>query len=150
MDFRRSNPFDAPKIARLEERCFPDPWSERDIQDLICTEGAMCFSAVDGDRLIAYVTGRIIAPEGEIYRVAVDPEYRQRGIGYRLLDYAAKCARGDGLEVLFLEVRSKNLPALALYRAYGFKKIGERRGYYKNPTDDAIVMLKANKQDLIN
>ena len=148
MDFRRSNPFDAPKIARLEERCFPDPWSERDIQDLICTEGAMCFSAVDGDRLIAYVTGRIIAPEGEIYRVAVDPEYRQRGIGYRLLDYAVKTSKGQGLERLFLEVRSRNLPAVKLYTAYGFKQIGTRKNYYKNPTDDALIMLRAHSADM--
>ena len=150
MDFRRSTPSDVTEIAVAEAAIFPDPWSERDISDTIMHEGAMCFSAIKDGRLVAYVLGRIIPPEGEIYRVAVLPEYRERGIGYRLLDYAAKCARGDGLEVLFLEVRSKNLPALALYRAYGFKKIGERRGYYKNPPDDAIVMLKASKQDLIN
>lgn len=150
MDFRRSNPFDAPKIARLEELCFPDPWSERDIQDLICTEGAMCFSAVDGDRLIAYVTGRIIAPEGEIYRVAVDPEYRQRGIGYRLLDYAMKTSRGDGLETTFLEVRVSNIAARNLYTAYGFKEVSIRKSYYKNPTEDAVIMLKASRVDLEN
>ena len=150
MDFRRSNPFDAPKIARLEEKCFPDPWSERDIQDLICTKGAMCFSAVDGDRLIAYVTGRIIAPEGEIYRVAVDPEYRQRGIGYRLLDYAMKTSRGDGLETTFLEVRVGNIAARNLYTAYGFKEVSIRKNYYKNPTEDAVIMLKASRVDLEN
>ena len=150
MEFRRSTPSDVTEIARAEASIFPDPWSERDISDTIMHEGAMCFSAIKDGRLVAYVLGRIIPPEGEIYRVAVLPEYRQRGIGYRLLDFAAKTSRGDGLEVLFLEVRSSNLPAIALYRAYGFKKIGMRKNYYKNPTDDAIVMLKANKQDLIN
>lgn len=150
MEFRRSTPSDVTEIARAEASIFPDPWSERDISDTIMHEGAMCFSAIKDGRLVAYVLGRIIPPEGEIYRVAVLPEYRQRGIGYRLLDFAAKTSRGDGLEVLFLEVRSSNLPAIALYRAYGFKKIGMRKNYYKNPTDDAIVMLKASKEDLIN
>ena len=150
MDFRRSTPSDVSEIAKAEALIFPDPWSERDISDTLTHEGAMCFSAIKDGKLVAYVLGRIIPPEGEIYRVAVLPEYRQRGIGYRLLDYAAKCAHGDGLEVLFLEVRSKNLPAIALYRAYGFKKVGLRKGYYKNPADDAIVMLKASRQDLIN
>ena len=148
MEFRRSIPKDATGIAKLEEEIFSDAWSYRDIQDLICTEGGMCFTAVDGDEVIAYVIGRLIAPEGEIYRVAVAPHKRQRGIGYRLLDYAVKTSKGQGLERLFLEVRSKNVPAINLYRAYGFKEIGTRKNYYKDPQDDAIVMLKAHSVDM--
>lgn len=148
MDFRRSVPADATGIARLEEEIFSDPWSYRDVQDLICTEGSMCFTALDGDEVIAYVIGRLIAPEGEIYRVAVKPEKRQRGIGYRLLDYAVKTSKGHGLERLFLEVRSRNLPAIKLYTAYGFKQIGLRKNYYKNPTDDALIMLRAHSDDM--
>lgn len=148
MDFRRSIPQDATGISELEDMIFNDAWSYRDIQDLICTEGGMCFSAVEGDKVIAYVIGRLIAPEGEIYRVAVAPEKRQRGIGYRLLDYAVKTSKGQGLERLFLEVRSQNIPAIKLYTAYGFKKIGTRKNYYKNPQDDAIIMLRANPCDL--
>lgn len=147
MEFRRATALDAPQIARIEELVFPDPWSERDITDLISTEGAMCFVATDGGRVAAYVTGRLIAPEGEIYRVAVLPEYRRRGIGYRLLDYSMKTSRGRGLETTFLEVRSQNVAARALYMAYGFRQIGVRKNYYKNPTDDAIVMLRASAAD---
>ena len=84
MDFRRAIPADATGIAALEEKIFSDAWSYRDVQDLICTEGSMCFTAIDGGEVIAYVIGRLIAPEGEIYRVAVAPHKRQRGIGYRL------------------------------------------------------------------
>ena len=148
MDFRRSVPADATGIAKLEEEIFSDPWSYRDVQDLICTEGSMCFTAIDGGEVIAYVIGRLIAPEGEIYRVAVKPEKRQRGIGYRLLDYAVKTSKGHGLERLFLEVRSRNLPAVKLYTAYGFKQIGLRKNYYKDPADDALVMLKAHSADM--
>ena len=148
MDFRRSIPADATGIAALEQEIFSDAWSYRDIQDLICTEGGMCFTAIDGGEVIAYVIGRLIAPEGEIYRVAVAPHKRQRGIGYRLLDYAVKTSKGQGLERLFLEVRSKNVPAIRLYTAYGFKEIGIRKNYYKNPDDDAIVMLRAHSMDM--
>ena len=90
MDFRRSIPADATGISEMEDIIFSDAWSYRDVQDLICTEGSMCFSAVENGKVVAYVLGRLIAPEGEIYRVAVMPEKRQRGIGYRLLDYAVK------------------------------------------------------------
>ena len=148
MDFRRSIPADATGIAALEEEIFSDAWSYRDIQDLICTEGGMCFTAIEDGKVIAYVIGRLIAPEGEIYRVAVAPHKRQRGIGYRLLDYAVKTSKGHGLERLFLEVRSKNIPAIRLYTAYGFKEIGTRKNYYKDPQDDAIVMLRAHSMDM--
>jgi len=142
MDFRRARPEDARGIEAIELSVFPDSWSYRDIVDLISTEGAMCFSAVDNGRVIAYVLGRIIPPEGEIYRVAVLPEYRRRGIAYRLLDYAMKTSRGAGLECTFLEVRSKNTTAISLYTAYGFSEVGRRKDYYRDPTDDAIVMLR--------
>ncbi len=150
MDFRRAIPADAVGIAELEAAIFPDPWDYRSIVDLIVTEGSMCFVAREGDRPVAYVIGRLIAPEGELYRVATHPDYRRRGVAYRLLDYSVKTSRGKGLESLFLEVRSQNVAAIKLYSAYGFEKIGVRRGYYKNPTDDAIIMLKANPIDLIN
>ncbi len=149
MEFRRALPKDATDIALLEDEIFPDAWSYRDIQDTICTEGSMCFSAIDGDKVIAYVIGRLIPPEGEIYRIAVAPHKRQRGIGYRLLDYAVKTSKGKGLERLFLEVRSKNTPAINLYTAYGFTRIGVRKNYYKNPADDAIIMLRANRLDMM-
>ena len=149
MDFRRAIPDDAPGIAALEEAIFPDAWDYRSVMDLITTEGAMCFTASEGGRVIAYVIGRLIAPEGEIYRVAVDEAYRKRGIAYRLLDYAIKTSRGKGLESVFLEVRSMNTPAINLYRAYGFTEVGRRKGYYRNPTDDAIVMLKASRADIL-
>ena len=90
---------------------------------------------------IAYVLGRLIAPEAEIYRIAVLPDYRQRGIGYRLLSYAVKTERGRGLECAFLEVREGNIAARALYRAFGFSEMGKRKNYYKNPTEDAVVMV---------
>ena len=145
MIIRRAAPADGGAIYEAEARIFPDPWSERDIIDTICTDGAMCYVATDDEgELISYVIGRVIAPEGEIYRIATKPERRGRGIAYRLLDYAIKTERGRGLETVFLEVRSKNPAAIALYRSYGFRKIGLRKNYYKDPVDDAILMMYGN------
>ena len=141
MEIRRTLPKDAGRIAEAEREIFPDPWSEADIISTLSTEGSMCYVALLDGEIAAYVLGRQITPEGEIYRIATLPEYRRRNIAYRLLDYTVKCERGRGLENLFLEVREQNTPARRLYEAYGFKKIGERKNYYKNPTDNAIIML---------
>ena len=150
MDIRKMIADDASDVAALEREIFSDPWGEREIFAYICDPLGMCYAAVDGGRVIAYILGRTIAPEGEIYRIATKVGYRRRGIAYRLLDYAAKCERGRGLECLFLEVRSRNVPARNLYRAYGFREVGLRKNYYKDPDDDAVVMLRAHSQDLIN
>ena len=132
---------DVAAIAEAEKEIFSDPWSEKDITAAISSEGSMCYSAIRDGRLAAYIIGRVIPPEGEIYRIATLPEYRRRGIAYRLLDYAVKTERGEGLESLFLEVREQNPSARALYSSYGFCEIGIRKNYYKNPSDNAILML---------
>ena len=149
MEIRKAKPQDAARICELEAEIFSDPWSERSVRDTVSLTGAMCYVAVSDGVVIAYLLGRVIAPEGEIYRIATAPEKRCRGVAYRLLDYAVKCERGHGLETLFLEVRSKNEPALALYRAYGFREMGVRKNYYKDPVDDAIIMLHAHKADTV-
>ncbi len=132
-------------ISRLEEDIFPDAWSYRDVLTTISSNGALCFVATsDEGELLAYVIGRCIIPEGEIYRIATKEAYRGRGIAYRLLDFALKTARGWGLESVFLEVRESNAPARALYRAYGFREIGVRKNYYKEPTENAVLMMKTD------
>ena len=148
MDIRKMIPDDAHTVAELEGEIFSDPWSEKDIFSYICMEGGMCYCAIADGKVVAYIIGRLVAPEGEIYRIATREGYRRRGIAYRLLDYAAKCERGKGLETLFLEVRSKNVAARNLYHSYGFRELGERKNYYSDPPDNAVVMVKAHSADL--
>ncbi len=149
MQIRRAIPDDAPLIAEAEELIFSDPWSYRDILTTITQSGAICYVArADDGALLSYILGRSIAPEGEIYRIATLPSYRKRGIAYRLLDYALKTERGHGLESIFLEVREANTAARNLYRAYGFSELGIRKNYYKNPTDNAVLMVKTDTLEI--
>ena len=142
MDIRRAIPDDATAIAEMEQNIFGDPWDKKDIFSYVCSETGMCFTALSDGQVIGYIIGRKIPPEGEIYRIAVREDKRQRGVGYRLLSYALKTELSHGVETVFLEVREKNTPARALYKAYGFKEMGIRKNYYQNPTDDAVIMVK--------
>ena len=153
MEIRRATARDATDIALLEQDIFPDAWDEKSVCRVICAAHAMCFCATEGERVIAYLLGVLIPPEGEIYRLAVTPGKRRRGIGYRLLDYAAKTERGRGLETLFLEVRRGNIPARNLYKSYGFREMEIRRDYYRDVgadgqvhREDAIVMLRSHER----
>ena len=150
MQIRRAIPDDAPLIAEAEAQIFSDPWSIKDILAVITASGALCYVAKsDNGELLSYLIGRVIVPEGEIYRVATLPSKRKRGIAYRLIDYALKSEKGRGLESIFLEVREKNVPARNLYKSYGFIEIGERKNYYKNPPDNAILMMKTDSLSVL-
>ena len=145
MEIRRAVPDDATAIAEMEAEIFGDPWSKKDIFSYICSDTGICFTALDESGPIAYIIGRKIIPEGEIYRIAVREDKRCRGIGYRLLSYALKTEWGQGVETVFLEVRESNIAARALYKAYGFNEISVRKNYYQNPTEYAVIMIKDSK-----
>ena len=148
MEIRRANPNDILGIEKIEELSFGDPWDRKTISGYVCSEDGMCFVATDGGEVIAYVIGRIIATEGEIYRIATVPEQRNRGIAHKLLSYALKTEMGRGLETVFLEVRSQNLSAIKLYRSFSFQEINRRKNYYRNPTDDAIIMMRSPSSEI--
>ena len=105
----------------------------------------MCYVAVREGEICGYMLGRKILPEGEIYRVAVKADMRERGIGYRLLSGALESELLLGVETVFLEVREGNLAARRLYLAAGFEEISVRKNYYKNPTENAVIMIKGVK-----
>ena len=86
---------------------------------------------------MGYAFGTVIIDEGELYRIAVSPENRGKGIGERLLHEFVEECHERGTVKLFLEVRSKNVPARRLYEKTGFKEISVRKGYYGD--DDAVI-----------
>jgi ribosomal-protein-alanine N-acetyltransferase len=80
-------------------------------------------------------------PEWELENIAVLPEFRRHGLGRRLLSALIKQARLQGAERIFLEVRVSNLAAIRLYELAGFQQLGRRKGYYLNPTEDALILV---------
>jgi [ribosomal protein S18]-alanine N-acetyltransferase len=93
-----------------------------------------------GDSIAGYVVTWVVFDQGDLSNLAVDPALRRRGIGRRLLEAAIAGARAAGARALFLEVRESNAAALGLYSSRGFTPVGRRRGYYRQPTEDALVL----------
>lgn len=81
-----------------------------------------------------------VLDEGQITNIAVKPEYRRFGIASALLEHLKKSAKELGIILMELEVREGNQAAIGLYKKQGFETVGRRRRYYKNPTEDAILM----------
>ena len=140
MEIEKIKTEDIAAIAKMERDIFSDAWSEESIRSLVMSELSFSFVARREGEIVGYFLGSCIVPEGEVFRLAVAENQRRRGIGYRLLSGVCSLARESGLEMLFLEVRAQNAPARALYRSLGFTEDMTRKGYYKNPADDAVLM----------
>ena len=137
---RIATALDLPALARIEEACFPDPWSEGAIASHLASSATLTLLAVrDGEAVGAILMG-LTPPEGEIYRIATLPEARRTGVGRALLAEGLSLAKAAGTERIFLDARVSNEPARALYATHGFRETGIRRDYYRSPREDAVLM----------
>ena len=98
---------------------------------------------IEHQRIAGYIVARESAGELHINNVAVRDQYRRRGIGSALLGRIMETARRLKVKVAFLEVRSGNDAARALYERTGFRAIARRPNYYSDPREDAVVMSLA-------
>ena len=97
-------------------------------------------SAVEAVPIVGYIVARETAGELHINNFAVRSGYRRRGIGAALLERVLAEARDRKTNAAFLEVRSANHAAQALYEKSGFRAIARRANYYSDPREDAVVM----------
>jgi ribosomal-protein-alanine N-acetyltransferase len=154
---------DVAQMAAIEAVAFSDPWPAPAFTNLLTMPYARLTVAErrgssdrpprpvhdDAYELIGYCIVVVAADEGEVANIAVRPAERGTGVGARLLDGALASARSDGVTQLFLEVRASNESAKCLYYSRGFERVGIRRGYYRDPVEDALVLrwLAANESD---
>ena len=135
------SPAHLPGVATLERLCFPhEPWSEQALL-VLCREHGTGFVALSEDGTpLAYVGMTYAADEGSITNVATHPDARRQGLGRAVVSALLAHAPALGLTDIYLEVRVSNEAAIALYRSLGFEEIGRRRHFYRQPTEDALLM----------
>jgi ribosomal-protein-alanine N-acetyltransferase len=104
--------------------------------------GAIALVAEDAGVIVGYVLGRLIVDEAEILSIATSVERRREGIGRRLLDAVMAALTQRGAHAVWLEVRMSNGAAREMYQSAGFAAAGVRRGYYRLPTEDALVLRR--------
>lgn len=143
---RRMEAGDLEQVARLEQLCFSEPWSYGLLESGIYSPYDVYFVFEQDGQILAYCDLRILAGEGEIQRIAVLPGRRRLGLGRKMMDAMVESARAGGVSAISLEVRIGNLAARNLYEAYGFVAEAVRKGYYRNPQEDALIMWKRDFQ----
>jgi ribosomal-protein-alanine N-acetyltransferase len=136
---------DLPYVMEIERLSFSLPWKETSFQGEIHNLHVSFPNVIvhrPTDRVIGYIIYWFIGDEGQITNIAVHPDYRNQGIGGTVLRQTLHVIRGMGARHVVLEVRTSNTGARSLYEKFGFTLLGFRRGYYQNPMEDALVLIK--------
>lgn len=137
-------PGDEKQIAALEAECFSEPWSENGIRES-SLNGTLFFVAETESGVVGYVGLQTVVDEGYITNVAVKTELRRQGVASALLTRLDEEAEKRNLDFITLEVRVSNLAARQLYEKFGYQTEGNRKNFYRHPTEDAIIMTKRRK-----
>lgn len=136
------------QIAKLEKVCFSVPWSENCFYEELKNDLACYLVAEKDGQVLGYGGLWRISGEGHITNIAVHPGFRRLGIGSCILDEFLKYAKKERLFLLTLEVRKTNISAKDLYKKFGFKTAGIRKGYYQDNGEDAVIMTLLLKNEL--
>ena len=131
-----------PQVAQLEKLCFADPWSEMSIASELRSIWSYWVVAVCDDQVVGYIGSQSSIDESDVMNVAVHPDWRRQGIAEQLIVHLIDQLKSRGSHALMLEVRASNAPAIALYEKLGFRQVGLRKNYYRNPKEDALILRK--------
>lgn len=140
MQIRIATLGDLDGIHEVERVSFNDPWSMDSFSNELTNAMTTYLVAEEDGDILGFVGMWEVLGEGQITNVAVHTKARRRGIGQALIEALIDYSKAKNLEVLILEVRESNEAAKALYSLNGFKVIGERKNYYTQPTEDALLM----------
>lgn len=127
-------------VAELERECFAHPWSRESLKETLRSGDSLFYIAELDGRVIGYIGMSFVLDEGYIYNVAVEKSSRKKGAGSALIQTLVNYGKKNGFAFLTLEVRESNTAARSLYSSFGFIKVGERKKYYSDPVDNAVLM----------
>ena len=126
------------------EQSAGDPWSLAQLTEEWESGAARLFVAqIPGQPVAGLAVWQLAAGEASLYTLTVAPAARRTGAGSALVRESLEALRAEGAETAFLEVRASNAGAIALYEQAGFVADGRRPRFYRDPTEDAVLMHRA-------
>lgn len=138
---------DVPEVKALEDVLFPvDAWTHEMFHNELAEVGISreVMVARLAGQIVGYVSFRFVGDEGDVVTIAVDASVQKQGVGTLMMDWLETTAKVRGVTNLFLEVRSDNIPAIAMYLARDFERINLRRNYYDTGVDAYVMRKRLN------
>lgn len=137
---RRAEPKDVASIFLLERNAFlTEWWDKNQIEQDLIDSNKMYYVMQQEDEVIAFVSFLKAIDEADLLQIVVSPAYRGQGLGTKLLSFALKEMKKQGIKKIFLEVRASN-PARVFYKNNGFRRLSTRKNYYGD--EDGIVYMR--------
>ncbi|MBQ3337201.1 MAG: ribosomal protein S18-alanine N-acetyltransferase [Selenomonadaceae bacterium] len=140
LTFRAMTTEDADAVAEIEEKSFAMPWKRDDFWREAQNELATYIVGELDGKIVAYAGAWVSFNQAEVMSVAVVPELRGQGVGTILFGELIKAVKARGATAITLEVRPSNTPAIKLYKSFGLRSVGRRKGYYLDNGEDALIM----------
>jgi ribosomal-protein-alanine N-acetyltransferase len=129
---------DVPAILAIEQQAPGAAHWTREQYNQLVSSGVVLVAEEAGE-LCGFVCAQAVAGEWEIENVVVAAGFLRRGIANELMRAVIQRAKREAAPAILLEVRESNLPARGLYGKHGFREVGRRWTYYKDPAEDAIL-----------
>ena len=142
MNFRPMLEVDLDRVVEIEKASMPSPWSRELFEAELKRDLARYFIMEAGGKVAGYMGYWEAPEEAHIINLAVGPEFRQKGLGLKMMEYCLGFAAQRGAKLATLEVRQSNEAAQRLYEKCGFRVVAIRKKYYSDNQEDAIVMIK--------
>ncbi len=141
LKYRPMQEADLDAVMAIEPTIYSHPWSRGNFVDSL-KSGYSCWVAELDGELIGYGAMMVVLDEVHLLNISIAKAWQGRGLGRALLDHFIAVAKRHGGQMMFLEVRPSNTPAIGLYESMGFNEFSVRKGYYpsENGREDAILM----------
>ena len=133
---------DLDQVMEIEEELFSVPWTKEGFLTFLMKENGMFLVVEEKGRILGYCGLLMVLDEGDVTNVAVCRDRQREGIGNFLMESMIRLAEERGITMIHLEVRAGNEAAIRLYERQGFVRDGLRKGYYTEPTEDAVLMTR--------
>lgn len=134
---------DLDDIYELDVKTFAMPWSKEALSyDILENDNAFVIVAEYEGEFAGYADIWTVLDEADLNSIAVSKDFRRKGIGDAIMFAMTEMLSANGVESINLEVRVSNMPAIKLYKKYGFNECGVRPGYYLDNGEDALIMKR--------
>ena len=134
---------DLDDIYELDMQTFAMPWSKEALSyDILENDNAFVIVAEYEGEFAGYADIWTVLDEADLNSIAVRVDFRRKGIGDAIMLAMTEMLSANGVATINLEVRVSNMPAIKLYKKYGFNECGVRPGYYLDNGEDALIMKR--------
>ena len=134
---------DLDDIYDLDVQTFAMPWSKEALSyDILENDNAFVIVAEYEGEFAGYADIWTVLDEADLNSIAVRVDFRRKGIGDAIMLAMTEMLSANGVATINLEVRFSNMPAIKLYKKYGFNECGVRPGYYLDNGEDALIMKR--------